>query len=486
MIDNPLRVMLAGSASRFAGIALSSVGAIATLALTIRVFGPRTYAAIALAGALVSIITGALSAGLGHGLARTAATEEDGSTDQTAGIYNALVRGLSVITPLMTCVLGVLVAGAGFSSKTAAVIAIGSASTFMATTLSRLAAAMARGMQRPLLMELPEVSVTTVRLILLALLAITSVGSIGWWTSAMVTTAVFAIIICRKTLKVILRPSRSVSIQEAISHLAPFACVSAASLISSRAPILILGFFVSTEVVSSFEPSVRAIEQVAALAPIVVAAMYLPLAVRLFGARRASDLAHLYDWTCGSSLGLTALIVAPVMVDPQAVMGWVVGSSVSVDPTVTRLIGAGYLLNTAWGPNTSTLLAVGTRRSLFETSAVVAVAGVMSALSLVPRFGPTGGATAFLITIVIQNLTVSKALKAQTGITPFGHHATRSLAIVGWLTIIGATLVIVQVPQTVTVVGVLALSWAFAMALFGSPLWRDPPFKAIRTSARAA
>ena len=86
---------------------------------------------------------------------------------------------------------------------------------------------------------------------------------------------------------------------------------------------------------------------------------------------------------------------------------------------VVWLLLPGFVVNLAFGLNSSALAAVGNRRALARTGAIATAAMVVFALGLVPAFGATGAASATSATYLVLNVVVAFELVRATGVQPF-------------------------------------------------------------------
>jgi O-antigen/teichoic acid export membrane protein len=125
---------------------------------------------------------------------------------------------------------------------------------------------------------------------------------------------------------------------------------------------------------------------------------------------------------------------------PETILRALYGPDFPASGLVVWLLLPGFVINLAFGVNSSALTAAGDRRALARTGLVTTAAMAVLALALVPPFGAKGAAAATSATYAILNLVVALALVRAAGVLPFRRDFV--VTMLSWLGPLAAALAI--------------------------------------------
>ena len=418
------RLVGLGFGARLAGMAIGVLAAVATLILTVRLLDPDSYGAFAFALSVASILAGLGRLGLEPALTRAIATLRD----EHAALTRVARGGFSVVavSGAVGALVLFLVVDLGLPDLTQATrlaLAIGLGLSLYGSNAAAVGGSVARGAGRVVLMELPNLMGTLVRLAAIALLTALDVGeltwvAVGYAAAALVSTASAWGVTTAVAGRIRLFQIDRAAAREVFVSALPFAVGGVALVIVSRFDVVVLGFTGTDTDVGVYEPTLRIVEQAMLIVPLLFIAQYLPVASRAVAAHDTSQFRELY-------LSLSKLVyvlafpgVLLFAAFPQTVLQTLYGAGFPVDRTVVWLLLGGFVVNLAFGLNASALASTGNRRALATTGAVAIVSMVVLSLALIPAFGPAGAAAATAGTYVILNAAVAVELARLTRVVP--------------------------------------------------------------------
>ncbi len=424
--SNGFSLIGAGAGARLLGMGLMAVLGMATTSLAVRLLGPASYGVLAFSLSAMTLIATVGRLGLEPGVARALSAEQHGTT---AALQSTVRDAFSLVA--VTTALGaagifaaVWLEGDALGVGTRALLALGLCGLLYASNVASVTTAVARGLRRVLLMEIPNSILTSGKFLTIALLAVSGASSLAYVAAgygvAAVVAAVAGLELGRRLVDGgtwLWRPDLGAA-REAFTTFAPFAVTILATIILSRFDVLVLGLSASSTSVGIYEPILKLVEQLMLLVPLLVVAPYLPLATDLFDRRQWEEFADLYRSV--SKLAYVAALPAILLLTafPEVLLHALYGDGFPARPEVAWLLLPGFAVNLVCGLNTSALSAVGRRRSLIRVGTGGAVAMVLLAIALVPAFGLVGAAIATSASYVVYNLVASATLYSDSGLHP--------------------------------------------------------------------
>jgi O-antigen/teichoic acid export membrane protein len=199
----------------------------------------------------------------------------------------------------------------------------------------------------------------------------------------------------------------------------PFAVTGLAMIVISRFDVVILGLTGTRIEVGAYEPALKVVEQAMLLVPLLFIAQYLPVASRAFAGGDNTEFRELYVGVSKIAYVMAFPAVIVFAAFPETILHVLYGPGFPASGLVAWLLLPGFVVNLAFGLNSSALAAVGNRRALARTGAIATAAMIVLALVLVPAFGATGAASATSATYVVLNVVVAFELVRATGVQPF-------------------------------------------------------------------
>jgi O-antigen/teichoic acid export membrane protein len=408
-------------------MAVGALAGLATTAFAVRLLGTASYGAFAFALATAAIFAGIGRMGLEPAVARSVAILQ--STGDRPRIER-VARGAFTLVALT---------GLAGAVATFAVIELASLrldggtklalSGFLGIVLygsnaTAVGAALARASGRVVLMELSLQVPMVGRLAAVALLAALHIADLRWLAGGYALAAAAGVAVSWRVTRVVLRTTRGflpgfAAARRMLSSSLPFAVTGLATIVISRFDVVVLGLTGTRTDVGTYEPTLKVVEQTLLLVPLLFIAQYLPTATRVFAREDDVGFRELY---VGISKVVFAMAFPAVMIFaafPETILHALYGAGFPASRLPVWLLLPGFVVNLAFGLNSSALAAVGDWKRLARTGAVTTAAMVVLAVALVPAFGATGAASATSATYVILNLVVAVELMRAAGVQPF-------------------------------------------------------------------
>jgi O-antigen/teichoic acid export membrane protein len=416
------------AAARFVATTITLVRALATTVLAVRLFGAAEYGFIAYGMATVDLV-GSFVTGLSGATVRSVAEMRARSelwrlADLLRGVTSLLVGigtvgGGIVIALLATKHDGDLVSrlalGAGLSM------------VLVSQKASNQAFAVAQGLRRVVLMEVPNlVNAMALTAVVVALwlvhdpsILLLGVGYLGaTCVSLAVTWLVLRAVVPPPYRAFGLSPSRAVRYAKAS---APYAAAGMATSAIANFDVLALGIFRSTAEVGTYQPSLRVVDTLMLAPSTFLVSGYLPVAVDIHtrGTRRAFFDVYVLVSKLAYVVTFPFLLVLPVVSGP--LLRSLLGPHNVAAPRIIWVLLAGFFCNVALGLNSTALEAIGRGRLLGTSFLATYATMLVATLVLVPLEGALGAALATTASYLVMNVVMSTALYRATGVHPFRH-----------------------------------------------------------------
>jgi len=183
----------------------------------------------------------------------------------------------------------------------------------------------------------------------------------------------------------------------------PASLAGALAVLSYQVDRLVVGALVPPDQFGRYLAAI----QLATIFAVVVGAMNLvlrPSAASAFHAGSTAELSSLYQTlTRWILLLIVPAFVVILCAGPELVFV-VYGPGFTGAAALLAILSVGLLVNAATGGVGQILLTVGKRRALMAINAVGLAIAFVTAVTLVPKFGPTGGAVAAMASMITINL----------------------------------------------------------------------------------
>jgi O-antigen/teichoic acid export membrane protein len=416
-----------GVGARFIGMAVGALAGLATTAVAVRLLGTTSYGVLAFMLAAAAIFAGVGRLGLEPAVARSVALLH--SARDLPGV-DRVARGaftLVVLTGLVGAgaTLAVIeLASLGLDGGTRLVLGGFLGLVLYGSNAGVVGAALARGAGRVALMELSILVPALGRLAAVGLLAAFDLADLRWVAGGYALGAVAGVAVSWGAARVVLGKARVflpdlAAAREMFVGSLPFAVTGLAAIVISRFDVVILGLAGTRIEVGAYEPALKVVEQAMLLVPLLFMAQYLPVASRVFARGDDAEFRELYVGVSKISFVMAFPAVIVFAAFPETVLHALYGAGFPASGLVAWLLLPGFVVNLAFGLNSSALNAVGDRRALARTGAIATAAMVVLALVLVPAFGATGAASATSATYLVLNVVVASELVRATGVQPF-------------------------------------------------------------------
>jgi O-antigen/teichoic acid export membrane protein len=262
------------------------------------------------------------------------------------------------------------------------------------------------------------------RLAAVGLLAAFDVADLRWVAAGYALGAVAGVAASWRAARVVLGKARVflpdlAAAREMLVGSLPFAVTGLATIVISRFDVVILGLTGTRIEVGAYEPALKVVEQAMLLVTLLFIAQYLPVASRAFARGDNAEFRELYVGVSKIAFVMAFPAVMVFAAFPEAILHALYGAGFPASGRLVWILLPGFVVNLAFGLNSSALAAVGNRRALTRTGTIATAAMVVLALLLVPLFGATGAASATSATYVILNIVVAIELMRAAGVQPF-------------------------------------------------------------------
>lgn len=418
----------AGAAARLVGLGAAALLGVLTTSFAVRLLGPTRYGFLAFAISVMSTIAVFCRLGLEPGVARETASldsEGDRSDLQVAARGALSLVAWSTIFGTIVTAIVILVGPAPVPDATRAAFVVALGVLLYASNAAAVAVAVARGLGRMMFMELPNFALTAGKFVAIAVLFAAGAANLRWIAAgygvAGLATAVLSVLLAKWMIGAgpgVLVPSL-VAAKDALTKYLPFAVAILGTITISRFDVIVLGLSAPSREVGIYEPTLKIVEQLLLLVPMIGVAPFLPAATRLYRRGDFKGLQELYVST--SKLSYVASVPAILMLAAfnGPLFDTLYGSAFPLDPAIVSLLLVGFVVNLAAGLNSSALAAIGYRRALIGVGTATAVVMALLATVLVPLLGALGAALATSATYVFLNIAVGVAVRRESGIHPF-------------------------------------------------------------------
>lgn len=468
--DAALRIVGRGAVLRLASTVLAAVANVVTVALLVRYLGNSTYGLLAVGISVITMSSGVARAVLGAGAARFISHELATHADQKVAstIRSVYSTGWLAGTISVLFVGGTVWTAARNLGEAAPVVA-GLGLFGVALSLTWAASSIARGHERFLLAEVPQLMLALSRVLALGLLAVfdsltlRSAG-LAYLIAALISIAVIVIVsrqLGRDPAEILsLRPRLSIKL---MARSVPYAAVAIALILIARLDVLVLGALRGAAVVGRYEPVLTVVTQSMTLVSSALTLTFIPTATRLVATRSSrGEIGLFYRRVSRLSIILSFPVVAALATNAPGLFRFLYGGAFPLDRRVVALLLVGSTVNVILGPNGPTLAALGDTKALRRSAVIGICTAVVAAFILVSQLGAFGAALATAIALTSLNLAASLQLWVTHRIAPVDRTSAWTL-----LTGVAALLSLWLVVR----VNDLALGWGVAATIGIWVLW---------------
>ena len=197
-----------------------------------------------------------------------------------------------------------------------------------------------------------------------------------------------------------------------LGEAAPFIFLAGIGLINGKIDIFMLGFFVSAEEVANYHIAVR-VSALVALGPQIIKAVILPQITAMYQRRETHRLQRMLSACARGGFVFTIAMMAVVLLFGKEVIILLLGREYLNAYPVLMILGAGLLVQTAFGPVGGLAQSTRHEKDILHTLALGSVLNVALNLALIPLYGMTGAAVASLISAIFYNVYLTRRLRAQ-------------------------------------------------------------------------
>jgi O-antigen/teichoic acid export membrane protein len=462
--------------SRLVGALTTAVAGLTTTALLLRMLGHGGYGRLAFG--LSAVVLLAVLAQLGLGTAamqRIAAFDEVGDV---AGVL-AVARGAISVILVTSAAAGVVVIVVMISlselpSADAVVVGAGLSLLLLGTNAAIAAGFIARGLSRFFLSEVAPVAVVLMQLAFVVLLRALSLSTerdvaVAYGLVGLLSIGV-SVAIVRGLLPASVFAVQRRAALDVIRIAIPFAVAGLALQAIAQADVFALGLVRPPAELGRYEPTIRVMDRVMLLVPMLLLAGFVPLASRLWARRDEDGFRGLF--VSASKAGFVFAMPAIVLIAafPASLPRALFGSSFPVSTMVVRTLLVGYVVNLAFGLNSGALVAMGDAARLRRPYIWTFVVMVVLAAALTPAFGAEGAAVATSASYLFLNVAVTVTLHAATRV----HLVERDYVLVAGSGLALAAVAAVVAPSgtgIVPAIGIAFAVWGGWVALIAGMGW---------------
>lgn len=423
-----LALVGAGMVARLTSTILAALAGFATTSLLVRLLGTSGYGVLAVGLALVGLVGVAARLGLGVATVRKIAALR-ASGDRT-GIEQT-ARGVTTLMISLALVGSALVAGLmyftqrGYDTATALLMGAGLGLLLLGRNTATAGQAIAQGMGRMLLMEVPGLILVFLQLlvaIILTVLRIADIDSLalGFGAAGLLCVVITGGVIQRilSGVKDLFRPAPRGAV-ELIVMAGPYAVAAITTQIISQFDVLVLGLTHSEGVVGAYASTLRIASGLLLLMPGILTAAYVPAATVMFTRDDLAGFRDLYIFVSKVAyLGSLPIILA-LMAFPEVVFRAFFGAHYPAARGIIWILLVGHVVNLTFGLNSQALIATGQRRRLAKVYVIALISMIGLAVALIPLFGGIGAALSTTLSFMVLNVGVGVALYRSAGVSPF-------------------------------------------------------------------
>jgi O-antigen/teichoic acid export membrane protein len=417
-----------GMMSRFAGTVVAAAAGFATTALAVRLFGTSRYGTLALGLAIVGLVGVAGRLGLGVAtMRRIAAMRSAGDQtgiEETAQAVTTLMISLAL---LGSALVAALIYFTQREQGAVAALLLGAGLGLLLLGVSTAAAgqAIAQGMGRMVLMEVPRLALVLLQLLAVVVLTVLGVTDIvplalGFGAAGLLSCVITRGLI-RGTLSGATRLFRPAARQaiELIVLASPYAVAAVTTQIISRFDVLVLGLTHTSAVVGGYESTLRVVDAFLLLIPGVLMAPYVPAATVVFTRGDSTGFRDLYIFVSKLAYVGSLPVILALVAFPEVTLRGFFGAHYPAAGGIIWILLAGYVINLVFGMNSQALIAAGQRKRLAKVYGLALGSMVGLAFALIPVLGATGAALSTASSYIVLNVGVGLALFRSTGVSPF-------------------------------------------------------------------
>ncbi|MEA2703248.1 MAG: hypothetical protein QOD63_1193 [Actinomycetota bacterium] len=463
-LDTALRHLGTGATMRLVATGVNGLCGVATVAVAVRLLGTSAYGRLAFFLTVVALLTGMSRVGWGlatvRGVSVAATADDDAAIRRTGSAATALARLTSVVGVLVLVGV-VLTTGLDLDPAARIALAVGLALTVVSANEAAAAASVARGLGRVALAEIPELTVSVIRLALLVLLAVAGARSLGPIGVMLAGTGLAALVAARFVTRACLRQRSGLSdvdssdphtgaVGDLLRASLPFVVQGLAVMAVARFDVLVLGFTASRSDVGQYEGTLRVVERLLQFLPFLLLPQFLAAAATLWSQGHHADFGRMYRTVSRLSYALAFPVVLALAAFPEAILHALYGDRFPVRSALVWVLLLGFfpyaVLATTW----SALASTGATGVLVRVSTLTFVVMLTSALVLIPAFGAIGAAIATALSLVTHQVAVSVFLHRRAGLHAIDAALLRMAAMS---------------------IAFLGLALGLRHLLLGSPLW---------------
>ena len=409
------------------GLMLSRLLQFLNMLIIIRIISRADYGIISLSIAVVSIAVMICLLGLNIGVSRFIA--KHGARNDNRHLGRILCTSLTVV-----CVISALFSAAlfFFATQIAAVLNQDSlprvlnffAAIVIPESIILLLGAVFRGLGMPrqnILFQ--ELSVSAIRLVFLGGCLIAGIHFWGIVAAYIVADWAGAIAIlgyCHRHFAYLRREfvfDRAIA-KDLLNFSIPLLAFNILNTSLNFAIILILAGYHPAEQVGLFNATQR-LTQFITLPLASLLFLYLPMITGLNESGKTDEIRRMYISVAKWATLITLPVALMLALDGAWVATLLFGDKYRDAGTMMMLMTIGMFVQTLFGPNGVTLIAMGESRFLLLSNIIGVGSSLLSSLLLIPAYGAIGGAVAIAVGMIISNIFRTVFLVRRRNIHPF-------------------------------------------------------------------
>ena len=422
-----LSLIGAGAGVRVVATIVGSAAGIAATSLVVRLLGTTRYGVVAFLMSVVLLFPGVGRLGVMWGAIGALSRAHSKGDEQE---LSDITHGVVTVTALSGVIGAVLVFALaqfippGLGIGTRVLVGLGLGVLLLGSELGVGAVAVARSLGRVVLNEAPNLTLIVGRLVVL--LALWAMGAADLRTVAIAygVTGVAASVVSWAIIVKLIPGARRIwrpDLAAARALLAlsiPYVVFGLAAIALERLDVFVLGLTRSTGEVGVYEPTLKLVERLMLVVPLLFSAQFFPVATRLLAADAREGYRDLYVRISKIVYVLAFPALIALAAFPETMLRALYGGAFPIHPGVAWALLVGYGVNVAFGFNAAALAATGERRPMFRVGTAMLVTMIGLAIVLIPAFGALGAAWATSGTYVVMNLVCAWSLWRTTGAHP--------------------------------------------------------------------
>lgn len=208
----------------------------------------------------------------------------------------------------------------------------------------------------------------------------------------------------------------------------PLLATAMISVIILWTDTLMLGYFKIPEIVGLYNAA-HPLAYFIAMPLTALVLIYTPVATSLYSQNLMAELRRNYTVLTKWLSFLILPIFLVLCLFPEAVLNLFFGSAYMAAAPALRILSIGLIISNLFGPNGSTLIAMGKSRFVMWSALAMAIVNVFLNIVLIPPLGIVGAATASAVSLILGNVILTTRVYSLCRAQPLSKNLLKPLIV---------------------------------------------------------